>query len=290
MTIEDWHQSIKPKVQGSWNLHALLPRDLDFFICLSSISGVVGSGGQANYAAANTYMDALARYRVTQGERATSLDLGWMKTEGVVAESTSLSAMMGAAGHMIPITQAEFHALLEYYCNPTLDLPSADSSQAVIGPEIPAMMLSKGLKEPSWMQRMTFRHLRQIKLGGPSSSPAGKVTDYANLLRNASSIADAARIVTEGLSQKLSRALSISQVDINVSKPLHAYGVDSLLAVELRNYFAKEFSVDVSTLDIMGAASFEAVGMTVAMRSPLCPASCKVSDDRPDVATVAAAS
>ena len=75
-----------PKVQGSWNLHDLLPRGMDFFICLSSVSGVVGGGGQANYAAANTYMDALVRYRTMRGEKATAIDLGWMESEGVAAE------------------------------------------------------------------------------------------------------------------------------------------------------------------------------------------------------------
>lgn len=76
MTFDDWKLSVEPKVHGSWNLHTLLPQGMDFFICLSSISGIVGSGGQANYAAANTYMDAFVRYRIMRGEKATSLDLG----------------------------------------------------------------------------------------------------------------------------------------------------------------------------------------------------------------------
>ena len=97
-------------------------------------------------------MDALVRYRIMQGEKATSLDLGWMESEGVVSESASLSASISGAGHMIPITQADFHALLDYYCDPALDLGSADSCQAIIGPEVPAVMFEKGLKEPSWMQ------------------------------------------------------------------------------------------------------------------------------------------
>ena len=90
MTFDDWETSIKPKVQDSWNLHSMLPRDLDFFILLSSISGVIGNGGQANYAAGNTSMDALANYRIAHGEKAVSLDLGWMEAEGVVAENEKL--------------------------------------------------------------------------------------------------------------------------------------------------------------------------------------------------------
>ena len=123
------------------------------------------------------------------------------------------------------------------------------------------------------MDARTIQHLRQIGIGDPSSSLHGKTVDYATLLRDAASLEDAARIVTGGLLQKLSRALFISPEDMDITKPLHAYGVDSLLAVELRNYFAKELSADVAIFDITGSSSFEAVGMTVARKSQFCPLS-----------------
>ena len=77
---------------------------MDFFLYLSSVAGVVGSDGQANYAAGNTYMDSLAHYRVARGEKATSLDLGWMESEGAVAESSFLSTSMAAGGSFISIS------------------------------------------------------------------------------------------------------------------------------------------------------------------------------------------
>lgn len=103
MTIEDWRSSIEPKVRGSWNLHELLPQGLDFFTYLSSLAGIVGSDGQANFAAGNTYIDALVRYHVASGQKAASLDLGWMESEGLVAESSALSTSIAEAGHMIRI-------------------------------------------------------------------------------------------------------------------------------------------------------------------------------------------
>lgn len=78
---------------------------------------------------------------------------------------------------------------------------------------------------------------------------------------------EAAKIVREELVGKLSKALSISQEDIEVSKTLQTYGVDSLLAVELRNYFAKDFNADIAVFDITGSASFEDVRLTVAKKS-----------------------
>lgn len=76
MSLDAFNVAIKPKVHGSWNLHNLLPQNLDFFIPLSSLSGACGFGSQANYDSGNTYQDALTRYRVIKGEKAVSLDLG----------------------------------------------------------------------------------------------------------------------------------------------------------------------------------------------------------------------
>jgi hypothetical protein len=60
MTLEEYNQVVACKIQGTWNLHAAAERlnlTLDFFTLLSSISGVIGQRGQANYAAANVFLD-----------------------------------------------------------------------------------------------------------------------------------------------------------------------------------------------------------------------------------------
>lgn len=271
MTFDDWRTSVAPKFRGSWNLHCLLPKGMDFFLCLSSVAGIVGSGGQANYAAGNTYMDALAHYRVSLGEKATSLDLGWMESEGVVAECSFLSNSMAAGGSFMPISQAEFFALLDHYCNPHLDASSPSATQAVIGLEIPATMRTKNWKERHWMQRRTFRQLHQMGLDNTNASAHETSIDYVAELRTAPSFEEAARIVQDCLLQKLTKSLSLPRDEVDTMKPLHAYGMNSLLAVELRNYCAKELSADVAIFDLMGAASIVAVGKTVAMKSAFCP-------------------
>ena len=189
---------------------------------------------------------------------------------------------MSAAGYLSPISQDTFFALLDYYCNPALDLAALASSslpsstsgaQLVIGLETPNVMRDKGKDEPYWMRQPTFRHLYQIL--SPSSSLAGGgaastgVTDYAQLLGAAGTLAAAATIVTDGLVDRLSKALSIPPEDIETTKPLHAYGVDSLLAVELRNWFARELGPDVAVFDIMGAKNIGVVGEVVAGKSGL---------------------
>ena len=269
MTFDNWIASVQPKVQGSWNLHTLLPSGLDFFILLSSVAGIIGSGGQANYAAGNTYMDALAHHRIANGEKAVSLDVGWMKSEGVVAENKYLERGFEAAGFLMPISQRELFALLDHYCDPTLEPLTPASCQKVIGLESPGATRAKGADEPDWMRRPTFSHMHQIGASQATSSAndAEKAVDFSALLGSASSLEEASAVVVDGLTRKLAKALSIPREDIETAKPLHAYGVDSLLAVELRNWFAKEMGANVAIFDIMGAASFEAVGLVVVGKS-----------------------
>jgi hypothetical protein len=83
MTYDDWVAATRPKIQGSQNLHELMPQDLDFFVLLSSSAGVIGARGQANYAVGNTFQDALAAHRRSKGLKAVSLDLGLILGAGV---------------------------------------------------------------------------------------------------------------------------------------------------------------------------------------------------------------
>ncbi|MFG2577669.1 type I polyketide synthase, partial [Streptomyces sp. NPDC048481] len=101
------------KVDAAWNLHrATLDQPLAAFVLYSSVTGLLGSSGQANYAAANTFLDALAEYRHARGLPATSLAWGlWAEGMGSTL-SSSETARWTTAG-MTPLTNAEGTALLD---------------------------------------------------------------------------------------------------------------------------------------------------------------------------------
>ncbi|OKO90826.1 Lovastatin diketide synthase LovF [Penicillium subrubescens] len=111
MTHVQWRTATRPKMHSSMILHRLLlQHDLRFFVMLSSIAGVVGNRSQANYAAGNTFQDALAHYRRSRGLPAVSIDLGLMLGIGLIAERGGATKLK--KWEAVGIREAEFHALL----------------------------------------------------------------------------------------------------------------------------------------------------------------------------------
>ncbi|KAI9892063.1 MAG: Type I Iterative PKS [Vezdaea aestivalis] len=268
MSLADFKTGIKPKVQGTWALHKQLPSDLDFFVILSSASGISGNRGQANYSAGNTFEDAFARYRSTLGLKCSvSLDLGMMLSVGFVAENQEVVANLKRNG-FIEVREEEFIAMLEYHCNPALGTLPALKSQVITGMETPAQMRARGLDDPVWLADPLFR--QTFQMSSPENEAAdenGVIVNYEALLRATTSVEEASAVVTEALVRKLSKALSTPESDIDSSKPMHSYGVDSLVAVEIRNWFSKAMGADVAVFDIMGSGSIASLGGVAATRS-----------------------
>jgi L-ascorbate metabolism protein UlaG (beta-lactamase superfamily) len=78
MPYENWKTSVHSKVTGTKNLHEVLSHfPLDFFVITSSVSGVLGTPGQSNYAAGDTYLDVFARHRHSHRQKAVSIVLPW---------------------------------------------------------------------------------------------------------------------------------------------------------------------------------------------------------------------
>lgn len=241
---------------------------MDFFILLSSISGIIGNGGQANYAAGNAYQDALARYRVALGEKAAALDLGALMSEGFLAENASSLSGAIRDGILPPMSETELLALLDYHCNPSLDVSSQLKCQAVTGIEIPANIRTKGTEVPYWLQQPLFRQLHQISGTATSHSISQEqALDFAAVFAATPSLSEAAAIVSDALAKKLSRVMGFQPEHIDSSKPMSSYGVDSLVAVELRNWFSQELSADTAIFEILSEPSIFAVGMLVARKS-----------------------
>ncbi|KAJ8061072.1 hypothetical protein OCU04_010149 [Sclerotinia nivalis] len=272
MSYEDWDISTRSKVAASWNLHEVLPSDLDFFVLFSSINGIFGGRAQANYAAGNTFKDALAHYRITLGQKAISIDLGMMVNEGVVAENESVLNFMRRIGHLMDIQEEELLGLLDYYCDPKLPLLSTADCQILIGIEMPSAVLAKGIDLHHSIFRPIFRHLfrvipEDLKEKGHSQNGAVAILDREGLLRKAASQEDAVTLVVEWFSGKISQILGLAVSEIDTSKPIHTYGIDSLVAIDLKNWLAKEVGADIAVFMLLGNTSIESLSRMAAEKS-----------------------
>lgn len=270
MTHEDWKISTSAKVEASWNLHLAMPMDLDFFVLISSVNGIFGGRAQANYAAGNSFQDALARHRISQGQKAVAIDLGLMVNEGIVAENEFLLNSVSRFGHLIEIKEVELLALLDFYCNPQLPLLSNDDVQPVIGLEMPCAITAKGVDLHHSIRRPMFSHLFRMGLDSPSSGVGHDATkaliDRPAMLKSASA-EDAISMIAEWIALRVGHILGIPETDIELDEPLHSHGIDSLVAVDMKNWFLNELGAKLTVFDIMGNSSIRQMSGMVAEQS-----------------------
>jgi zearalenone synthase (highly reducing iterative type I polyketide synthase) len=261
MSHNEWHDTLKPKVDGTWNLHKLMPRDLDFFIILSSFMGIFGSRTQGNYAAAGAYQDALAHYRRSQGLKAVSLDLGLMRDVSAFSKKEALSGPFKDWQKPFGLREVDVHGLLDHVIASEMTAPSTVSAQILTGFGTADEAEKAGIEPPYYLDdpRFSLLHTSVAETlqdtatqQQPAATPPALVTKetIGDRLRQAASIEDVTDLVLETLIVKVAIHLEQDVANIDPEEPLYTYGVDSLVAIELRNWIMKEFAADVALLDI----------------------------------------
>ncbi|KAK4983979.1 putative secondary metabolism biosynthetic enzyme [Elasticomyces elasticus] len=231
MNFDQWEGAIRPKVAGTYNLHKQFGDALDFFIMLSSATGILGNTRQANYAAGGTFQDAFARYRTSKGLPAISIDLGMVKSVGYVAETKGVAERLAKMGYR-PLEEDEVLRIIEAAVR--TPVRQQQSSQIVTG-----LASFESADHIAWRQELRFAGLKKHQTssrvqGGHSGRKDGN--SFKDSLADAVSWNDAVGIVTEGITKKLAEMFIIPEAEIDKSQSLSKYGVDSLVAVELRNW------------------------------------------------------
>ncbi|KAJ0372711.1 putative secondary metabolism biosynthetic enzyme [Colletotrichum chrysophilum] len=266
MTLDDYHTAIHAKFHGTWNLHRAseqLQHPLDFFTLLSSISGIVGNKGQANYSAGNTFLDAFADYRRALGLQANSVDLGLIQDVGYVAEQEGFEARFDTR-QWTPITEGTLRKILSY------SIPQQDNASATINPESAAQLVTGigfPLPEDSDLTRdARFGYLFQNtgtgsdgKDGGSGKQGDETIRAFHALHKSGADRTALVKVGVEVVASQLAKILRL-ETEIEPAKPLMTFGLDSLAAVELRNWIRLELGAELTTLDITNASSLNALG------------------------------
>ncbi|KAL4794077.1 hypothetical protein BDV19DRAFT_390587 [Aspergillus venezuelensis] len=264
MSYRQWIESTRPKVQGSWILHQFLPKDLDFFITLSSFAGVFGNQGQGNYAAAGAYEDALAYHRRGQGLKAVTIDLGVMRDSGVLAEQGSTANLKDF--EPFAISDATFHAMIKKVIVDELS-GSKTQPQIITGMPTGKTTQAAGIDRPYFFDDARFAILSQT--GGQGEEGAGGEVSLETQISRVGSCDEAVPLVQEALVNRVAKFLQTSPTEIDASKPLYHYGVDSLAAVEMRNWVFREIKSEISLLEVMSASPISQLAQEIANRSKL---------------------
>lgn len=268
MKYEFFRAAVLPKVFGSWNLHELLPKDMDFYIMLSSICGIIGNRGQSNYAAGNTYQDALAHYRIKNGLPATTIDLGSMLSVGFIAEHQDTVNPYALA--VESLREDEYHAVIEHYVDPRNARDHGGiNGQVAVGLATRAMFAQKGVPEPSFLHHPLFTLLQNSTDASGGDSEEEDLGAMRSALRASKTLDDASHIILDTLMRKISSVMATQLEEIDPSKPIHFYGVDSLVAVELRNWLGKNMESNIEILDIMGDDGMSKLSEKIAKNSKL---------------------
>jgi NAD(P)-dependent dehydrogenase (short-subunit alcohol dehydrogenase family)/acyl carrier protein len=213
------------KARGAWLLHERSSaHSLDFFVLYSSAAAVLGTPGQANYAAANCYLDALAHHRRDRGLTALSLNWGlWEKTGLAVKRDVQAASTQG----IIPISAASGMAILgRAIC-------SGETQVSVLPFDWVLLRQALGARRPPTL----LQSLVVDKGGGaaPGEADGGVLTRYAKLFETASA-SERSDLLLEFTRSRSCELLGLDpSTVITDDQPLLDLGIDSLTGLELRN-------------------------------------------------------
>jgi aryl carrier-like protein len=273
MSHSDWQIPISAKVQGAWNLHRALQKEqLDFFVLLSSVYGVRGNHGQASYAAASSFLDAFVQYRQQQNLPASVIDLGPLDDIGHVAERPKLLDELRRIGAPF-LKETDFLESLELAIQsshlPTCGAPSIASSfinraQFVVGgiPH-PLDARGQGLARIFEGSKNDFAAEEETSLSLEESNKMQRFMQ--DVKRNPKSLDDDPAVIEAFLAAQIFEAVKSLLIfddddvtELNDSSTMSGFNIDSLMAIELQNWWRQSMGTQVGILELtQGTSAWE---------------------------------
>jgi aryl carrier-like protein len=268
MTFEQWQKAIGPKVAGTWALHNNLA-DLEFFITTSSATAVLGNVSQSNYTAGGTFQDAIARYRTSLGLPGVTIDLGPIDDVGYVAQGGDVvkKRVEKALGmKCLPIAHV-LRLFEDAIRNP--NRRRAENSQVIT-----CITGYRNLVDDPAVKN--DRRLGTLRLGDATMTEAsahgqsessknidGLVAQLSALSADDSKLKE---VVADLLVAKVADLFNLDKSAIDTADALTSIGVDSLVAVDFRNWLGSVVKAKVSIFEILQTPSLSEFATLIAER------------------------
>ncbi|KAK9851186.1 ketoacyl-synt-domain-containing protein [Penicillium brevicompactum] len=261
MSHTQWLQAIKPKVDGTYNLHRALKEHesgLDFFVLFSSMSGVVGTVGQSNYAAANSFLDAFVTYRRQLGRVASVVNLGVVEDIGCVHHDQPTLNRVKATGARLIRQEAvmdALHAAILPFRSPP-DTANFTSSVTMIGVNSIKPLSAPGVT-PLWGPDIRFSMYENLEEHGKRESQMDQtdLKEFFGMVEQSPDLLDdpatEVRIMTE-LCKLINAHMSREERE---NDDMASIPIDSLMSIEIRNWFRRQLTMEISLTEISKAGT-----------------------------------
>jgi myxalamid-type polyketide synthase MxaB len=218
-TWERFERVMAAKVQGAWNLHRLtqsLPQ-LDYFVCFSSITAVIGSVGQGNYAAANAFLDALMHYRRQLGLPGLSINWGAWSEVGMATRSVQAQQQISQSGMKLIDPTDGIQALEQ--------LIGQNMAQVSVLPVDWSTFLAR-----------SARPLPLLEQIAPVKSEPDQQPSKPAFLQQLSQTSNRLTVLQSHIQSQLAKVLGFNAADaVDLHENFGDLGMDSLMAVEFKN-------------------------------------------------------
>lgn len=265
MSEEYWHSGIDPKVTGTWNLHtAIAGKDeqLDFFLMTSSVSGSIGTATESNYCAGNHFLDNFAKYRRNLGLPATSIGLGMISGVGYLHEHPEIEALLLRKG-IRPLNEDEMLAIFDAVLCQTQSGSDGRNHDAhahlLTGLEVTGLQAQRDRGFEGHRQVIDDPRasvlLQSFNESNPqlNSNTATSGRGLCGKIKEAvKSGCDLHKTVRDVIAGKMANLILLPTEKINAETSLSSFGMDSMLAAELRAYIYQASTVDIPFQILMG--------------------------------------
>ncbi|MEL6439651.1 MAG: type I polyketide synthase [Cyanobacteria bacterium J06621_8] len=216
-------QVMAPKVQGAWNLHTLtLDKSLDFLIMFSSVASLLGSLGQTNYIAANSFLDALTHYRHSLG--LTGLTINWSGWRNIGMTANLQIDIPGIKS-----------------IEPSLALDALERLWTQSESQVGVVPIDWREYCQGFLLNNVTPFLEQL------ASPVEAATETQNLVQEIkqATVGELDPLLLTYIRERVAKALGIKVKKLDPQQELTNIGLDSLMAVQLRNLFKTDLGVNI---------------------------------------------